>query len=198
MKKSLVLLPLIAGFALAGCTFTIGNKTFKLFEKNNSESQQEKGSGNNSSGGNGGSQSGGDEGGSYLEKVSMLKKDKTSFDGTTIVFSKNGYSVTITKGEATQTVQAAYDAVTDDSKAFRIYQKFVVTLEAPVEFSGFKTKGYVAHYDNGDKDYNLTQCEGATVDYDGSANSTATLDAKASSFTFVAGAQLRLDYFAFF
>ena len=33
MKKGLFLLPLLGGFLLAGCQITIGNKTFKFFEK---------------------------------------------------------------------------------------------------------------------------------------------------------------------
>ena len=37
MKKSLFLLPLLGGFVLSGCTITIGNKTFKLFEKDKQE-----------------------------------------------------------------------------------------------------------------------------------------------------------------
>ena len=41
MKKSLVLLPLLGGFLLAGCTITIGNKTFKFFEKEQKQEQNQ-------------------------------------------------------------------------------------------------------------------------------------------------------------
>ena len=50
MKKHLFLLPLLGSFLLAGCTLTIGNKTFRLFEKENSQ-QKEENKKENSSGG---------------------------------------------------------------------------------------------------------------------------------------------------
>ena len=193
MKKSLFLLPLLGGFVLAGCKITIGAKTFYLFEKKPEEQNQDD-SGNEKGSGGGGSQGGTTEG--VLETVSTLKKAETSYDEETIVFSKNGYSVTVTKGSGTRTIKEAYDAG-KDNQAFRLYQGFLVTLSAPKEFSAFKTKGYIGHFDDGDKDYNLTQCEGATVDYDGKEYSVAKLDAKSATFSFNAGAQLRLDYFAF-
>ena len=41
MKKSLVLLPLLGGFLLAGCQFTIFGKTIKLFEKDQQEEKKD-------------------------------------------------------------------------------------------------------------------------------------------------------------
>ena len=43
MKKSLVLLPLLGGFLLAGCQFTIFGKTIKLFEKDQQEEKKDDG-----------------------------------------------------------------------------------------------------------------------------------------------------------
>ena len=41
MKKQLFLLPLLGGLLLTGCKFTIGNKTFYLFEKKPADSENE-------------------------------------------------------------------------------------------------------------------------------------------------------------
>lgn len=51
MNKRLVLLPLLGGFLLSGCTFTLFGKTIKLFEKDNKEQKEEnKDSGDNKGG----------------------------------------------------------------------------------------------------------------------------------------------------
>ena len=68
MKKRLLLLPLLGTFLLAGCEITIGNKTFKLFEKDNKEQKEEK-------------KDSGDQGG-------QQQKDTTPFAGLTLDTAK--------------------------------------------------------------------------------------------------------------
>ena len=68
MKKRLLLLPLLGTFLRAGCEITIGNKTFKLFEKDNKEQKEEK-------------KDSGDQGG-------QQQKDTTPFAGLTLDTAK--------------------------------------------------------------------------------------------------------------
>lgn len=181
MKKSLFLLPLLAGLALVGC------------------GKDDKGGNNNNAGGNGGNGGGGGGGSSaptkVLKKVSTIKQDNTDYDEETITFSNGDYSVVVSGTSGSNTVATAYGKG-NDNQAFRIYKGFTVTLTAPVEFAGFKVSGFIGHYQDGDTSYCLEECEGAEVEVNGLV-SVATLDEETTSFSFEAHQQLRLDYFTF-
>lgn len=203
MKKSLFLLPLLGGFVLSGCTITIGNKTFKLFEKDKQEetkkeeeSGSEKGSGNNAQGQG---QSGGSSvSGTLLATVTLSKNtDLVDAKADPAVFAKNDYKVTISQGECAQTVA---DAISKTGNyEFRVYAKMDVEFSGPSAFSKLLIK-YSNYVYNGSTYYfDYEDLEGATNEYDNSKyEAVVTLNSASTSFSVNCYHQTRIASVSFY
>lgn len=220
MKKGLFLLPLLAGFVLAGCEFTIGGKTISLGgNKENNTQQNGNGNGtgtgtgtggntntggNDSTGGNtsgdntdgGGTTTGGGStvSGTLLATVTMTKCQDMTSEG---VFSKNGCTVEVSQGECAQTVADAVKAT--GNYEFRIYAKMDVTFESSTAFSKLLIK-YSNYTSNGKTYYfDYEELSGATNSFDNSKyEAVVTLDSASTSFTVNCWHQTRIASVAFY
>ena len=210
MKKSLFLLPLLGGFVLSACQITIGNKTFKFFEKDDAkeetkkeEESNEKGTG---SGGNQNQDGGGNQnqgGGSTIEGTLLAtvtltaNADLVDAEADPAVFAKNDYKVTISRGECVQTVAQAVGAT--GSFEFRVYAKMDVTFSGPSAFSKPLIK-YSSYTKDGKTYYfDYEDLEGATNEYDNSKyEAVVTLNSASTSFSVNCSHQTRIASVSFY
>ena len=191
MKKSLFLLPLLGGFVLAGCEFTLFGKTIKLGgDSGDSSNTAQKPSSSTKPSGtttdDGGStkpSGGGGTTGSGLALVNMKAlADVVDKTADPVVFAHGGCTVSITGSSLA-------DAVNNSAKyEFRIFKNFEVTLAADTEFSTLEV--IYTTRNSGSYCFNWSP-EGATNEFDDSYDTSAqlgkavlTLDAPTKKYTF--------------
>lgn len=203
MKKSLFLLPLLGGFVLTGCKFTIGNKTFKFFEKDEEKPAEENKEGEKGGGGNsGGNQQGGGGGssisGTLLATVTLTGcQDAVSKEASPIVFQKDNYKVEVAQGSAsTDLSQAIANTKTYE---FRVYKGMNITFSGPQAFSKLLVK-YSTYVSNGTSYYFDFDLDGATNENDDTkGEAVVTLNSAATSFAVSdVGHQTRIASVAFY
>ena len=201
MKKSLFLLPLLGGFVLSGCTITIGNKTFKLFEKDKQEETKKEEESSEKGSGNGGQQNQG--GGSSVSGTLLATVNLTGFadavdkDANPLVYSNNSYTVTIEEGSAS----TGLDQAVANSKTyeFRVYKGMNIVFAGPQAFSKLLVK-FSTYVSNGTSYYFDLDLDGATNECDESkGEAVVTLNSAATSYTVEnVGHQTRIASVAFY
>ena len=193
MKKGLFLLPLLGGFVLASCEFTIFGKTFKIGGDDSSSQKQSGGSstpsGKTDDGGSTKPSGGGGTSGSGLALVNMKAlADIVDKEADPVVFANGGCTVSISQGSSSSSLS---DAVTNSAQyEFRIFKNFEVTLAADTEFSTLEV--IYTTRNSGSYCFNWSP-EGATNEFDNSYDTSAqlgkavlTLDSATKEFTFTA------------
>ena len=201
MKKGLFLLPLLGGFVLASCEFTIFGKTFKIGGDDNSSQKQSGGSstpsGKTDDGGSTKPSGGGGTSGSGLATVTMTGlADAVDKNADPLVFAKGGCTVTVSQGSSSSTIASAVAAT--KTYEFRVYKDFEVECKADTEFS--KLEIVYSTYKSGTSTYYFDfDVDGATNEYDNSTgNATLTLNSAAKEFTFSASVhQVRIASITF-
>ena len=185
MKKSLFLLPLLGGFVLSGCTITIGNKTFKLFEKDKQEETKKEEEGNEKGSGNGGqqSQSGSSVSGQLLATVNLKGfADAVDKNASPLVYSKNSYTVTIEEAEATTSLASAVEK--SKTYEFRVYKGMNILFAGPQSFSKLLIKYSTWKENDGTTYYFDFDLDGVTNEHDDSkGEAVVTLNSAASSYS---------------
>ena len=206
MKKGLFLLPLLAGFVLAGCEFTVFGKTFKFGDSsqkqtsnttNNTTNNNTTNNTNNNTNNNGSSTK---VDGTLLGTVTMSKNaDLKESNDDEATFENGDCKVVVSKGQNTSnTVSAAVNGT--GNYEFRVYAKFDVTFSASQAISKLLIK--YSSYVNGSStyyfDYDLSG-KGATNDFDNSKyEALVTLDEASESFTVNCWHQTRIASVAFY
>ncbi len=195
MKKSLILLPLLAGLSLAACEFTAPWAK----KDNTNQSGNGSGNGNGGNGGGGGDTTGGGGGGinvsgTPVATITMSKCQDMTSEG---VFSKNGYTVTVEQNTCAQTVAEAVTA--SQTYEFRVYAHMNLTFSGSSAFSKLLIK-YSNYVSNGKTYYfDYEELEGATNEFDNSScQALVTLDSASTSFTVECWHQTRIASVAFY
>ena len=174
MKKSLFLLPLLAGLALCGCN-------------------DDKDKGNNDDGGNKGPELGELIGKIEMKNPSGKAKDVTD---TSCYFESGDCKVTIDKyNNEKDLVSTAVSA--SGKNEFRLYYGMKAVLSCSKEFSAFKV--VTTTYSDSKYVYDSPNFENATAYFDGTCTTTVVLEESAKSFDSVyAYKQIRIDSIEFY
>ena len=193
MKKSLFLLPLLAGFSMAGCYVDLGFVKFGTPETNDKTETGNK-TDTNTGGDTGGGQSTIKVEGTPLATITMSQCQDMKSDG---VFEKNGYTVTVSQNTCKQTVS---DAVANSQKfEFRVYAYMTMSFEGTSAFSKLLVTYSTYAGNNSTYYFDFEELDGATNAHDDVAGKALiTLDSASTSFDVLCWHQTRIASVAFY
>ena len=182
MKKSLFLLPLLAGLMLCGCNDDKGGDTPTPTPTPSPTPTPTPTPG---------------PVGELIGKVDLTNPGSKASNVTddSCVFASGSMTITVSRGDCTQTVTQAVSA--SGSHEFRLYNKMSAVLSCTEAFSSFKVECTTF----GDNAYiwDDPHLTGATFEFDGNITTTVHLNAASTSFSNIyAYKQVRIASISFY